>query len=176
MNNGNLIWVDCEFTNIDFSIGSIIEIAVIVTDSNLNVLGKPVEFIIHRPQEVLELSSAWTREHIPHVLELSSKSTVTMDQAEQKIMDYVTQFTEKGESPVCGNTVSSDRRMIEKDMPQFAEWLYYRNIDISTLKELAMRWNPEILSGFKKKETHRAMDDIIESIEELKHYRERFIK
>lgn len=176
MNEQNLVWVDCEFTGLDFTNDSIIEIAVVVTTPDLEILGTPVQFAIQQPAELLNNAAEWVKEHIPEVVQASRTSTITMQQAEEKILYYITQYTVEGKSPWCGNTVSSDKRMIEKDMPAFANWMFYRVIDVSTLKELAVRWNPAAKDGFVKQKTHHAMDDILESIEELKHYRKTFIK
>jgi len=177
-NNPNLIWIDCEFTSIDFDTNELVEVAVVVTDSDLNVLGKPVSVVIHHQKDVLDsLLNDWTREHFAEsgLIDQIAESEVTMDEAEQAILEYVRKFTEPGQSPLCGNSVGQDRRVLYKDMPELEEHFHYRNIDVSTLKELSLRWNPLIQEHIDKQGSHRALDDIMESIEELRVYREEWL-
>lgn len=178
MNNKkeNLIWIDCEFTGLDYENQTIIEIAVVVTDKNLNQLAEPLEFIIHQSDEILENATDWVKEHIPQVLDASRESKTSILGAEEAIMEYLGKHTEKGESPLCGNSIGSDRHMLYYRMPKIEQWCHYRDIDVSTLKELSKRWKPEVKDFIEKKENHRALDDILESIEELKVYREHFIQ
>ena len=174
----NLIWIDCEFTSLDFDTNELVEVAAVVTDSDLNVLGKPVSVVVHHQKDVLDsLLNDWTREHFAEsgLLDKIAESEVTMDEAEQTVLEYVKKFTEKGQSPLCGNSVSQDRRVLYKDMPELEGHFHYRNIDVSTLKELSLRWNLLVQTKIDKQETHRALDDILESIEELRVYRENFL-
>ena len=172
----NLIWIDCEFTGINYQEQTIIEIAVVVTDKDLNQIAEPLQYIIHQSNEVLNDASEWVKEHIPQVLEESSKSVISINQAEQEILDYLDKYTEQGVSPMCGNSIGSDRHMLYYRMPRIEKWCHYRNIDVSTIKELAKRWKLEATEVYVKKETHRALDDILESIEELKVYRNDFFQ
>ncbi len=174
---GNLIWIDCEFTGIDdYQEHTIIEIAVVITDKDLAIIADPLVMSIHQSDEVLENATEWVKENIPEVLESSRKSNVALAEAEQMILNYLDEHTERGVSPMCGNTIGSDRHMLTYKMPEVEKWCHYRNIDVSTFKELAKRWKPGIEDLVVKKETHHALDDILESIEELKIYREHFIK
>lgn len=168
----HIIWVDCEFTGIDYRTQTIIEIAVIVTDKDLNQIAEPIQFIINQPDEVLDNASEWVKEHIPQVLEASRKSTVSIKQAEEEILEYLEKYTERGVSPMGGNSIGSDRHMMHYRMPELEKWFHYRNVDVSTFKELVRRWRPELEDMVVKKETHRALDDIIESIEEMRIYKQ----
>ncbi len=172
----NLIWIDCEFTGITYQDHTIIEIAAVVTDKELAVLGDPVHIVINQPQDVLDNASEWVKEHIPQVLEASSTSEISIEQAEQEVLTYLKTHTEEGTAPLCGNSIGSDRHMLYYRMPELEKWCDYRNIDVSTLKELSKRWKPEVEASVKKKQTHRALDDILESIEELKIYKENFLQ
>lgn len=176
--NTNLIWVDCEFTGIDFNRNRLLEIAVVVTDSNLYVLGEPLSLVAHCDREVLDnLLEDWPREHFATTgfLDDVVSSQLSMQEAEQQVLDYVSEYCDSGTSPLCGNSVGQDRRVLYKDMPQFEAFLHYRTIDVSTIKELARRWKPEVLDMVAKEKTHRALDDIYESIKELQIYREYFL-
>jgi len=172
----NLIWIDCEFTGLDYRKQTIIEIAVVITDKELDQVGKPLELVIHQSDEVLEDASEWVKDNIPEVLEASRESTISIQEAEERVVDYLDTYTEKGVSPMCGNSIGSDRHMLYYRMPKVEQWCHYRNIDVSTLKELSERWKPEVEESIEKKETHRALDDILESIEELKVYRRDFLQ
>lgn len=173
-----LVWIDCELTSLDFYHTKIVEIACIVTDSDLRTLGEPVEFVIGHTQEELEpLLSEWSREHFSDsgLLETIYQSNTTLEEAEQAILDYIGEYTQTGASPLCGNSVGQDRRALYTNMPRLEQFLHYRIIDISTLKELANRWQPAVLEKVHKKQTHRALDDIKESIQELDIYRKHWI-
>lgn len=177
--SNNLIWIDGEFTGLNFHNNKIVEIAVVVTDSDLNVLGDPVQLVIHHDKQLLnDVLEDWPREHFTQsgLLDEIDQSTITMQKAEQQILEYVSKYCEPGMSPLCGNSVGQDRRVLYTNMPELENFLHYRNIDVSTLKELAMRWNPDVLGKVQKKESHRALDDILESIEELQIYRQYFLK
>jgi len=172
----NLIWIDCEFTGIDYENHTVIEIAVAVTNQDLELVADPIDLVIHQSDEVLANATEWVKEHIPDVLDASRESKIPIEQAEDEILEYLSNYTEPGSSPMCGNTIGSDRHMLYYRMPKLEKWLFYRNIDVSTLKELSKRWRPEIEESIIKKKSHRALDDILESIEELKIYRENFLQ
>lgn len=170
----NLIWIDTEFTDLDFSKNKIVEIAVVVTDSDLKILDKGIDLVIHQDEEVLENMAPWCIEHFGEsgLTQKIRESRLTSKEAENKILDYLENYTEKGKSPICGNSIGQDRKILFREMYWLEhEWASYRSIDVSTIKELAKRWKPEIYEQVKKKGEHRAMDDILESIEELKIYK-----
>jgi oligoribonuclease len=172
-----LVWIDCELTSLDFHNTRIVEIACVVTDNDLNILGEPISHIIGYSQaEIDPLLSEWSREHFQEsgLLNEIYASTTTTQEAQQDILDYISQYTAMGESPLCGNSVGQDRRALYNNMPELEQFLHYRIIDVSTLKELANRWHPEVLDKVQKAQTHRALDDIKESIAELAIYREYF--
>ncbi len=173
----SLIWIDGEFNGLNFETNTILELAVVVTDSDLNLLDEGIEVIIHQPDEILDNMDEWCTEHFAEsgLTEKSRNSTISMEEGERMIMDYLAKHTEKGKSPLCGNSVGEDKRLIYKHMKNLYSHLHYRVVDVSTIKELARRWKPEVLDKFEKKMAHRAMDDILESIEELKVYKESFL-
>lgn len=176
-NNHNLIWIDLEMTGLDPEANRIIEIATIVTDPHLNIIGEGPVFAVSQPKADLDAMDSWnTRQHgqsglVARVLE----STVDEKQAEQETVNFLKQFVDKGKSPMCGNSVCQDRRFLYKYMPELAAFFHYRNLDVSTLKELAIRWKPELLNGVNKQSKHLALDDIKDSIAELVYYRQHFI-
>jgi len=177
-NDFNLVWVDMEMTGLDPDADRIIEVAVVVTDSELNILGEGPVFAIHQPAEVMDRMDAWNKgtHGRSGLIERVRESTVTEVEAETALIAYLKQYVGKGKSPMCGNTICQDRRFMVRGMPKLEAFFHYRNLDVSTLKELCKRWKPEIASGFKKHQKHTALADIIESIEELRYYREHFIK
>ncbi|MFD1806529.1 oligoribonuclease [Pasteurella oralis] len=174
----NLIWIDLEMTGLDPERERIIEIATIVTDKNLNILAEGPVLAIHQPDELLAKMSEWcTKTHTANgLIERVKNSRLTERAAELQTIDFLKKWVPKGASPICGNSISQDKRFLFKYMPELAEYFHYRHLDVSTLKELASRWKPEVLNTFQKKNTHLALDDIRESIAELAHYREHFIK
>jgi len=174
----NLIWIDLEMTGLDPSTDTIIEIATVVTDANLNILAQGPVIAIHHSDEVLDAMDEWNTTHHGNsgLIERVQKSEYSMAQAEQETLDFLSQYVPSGKSPMCGNSICQDRRFMAREMQQLEAFFHYRNLDVSTLKELAARWRPELAAGFKKKAAHLALDDIIESIDELKYYREHFIK
>ncbi|MGF1750841.1 oligoribonuclease [Vibrio cionasavignyae] len=169
----NLIWVDLEMTGLDPEQHKIIEIASIVTDSQLNILAEGPVIAIHQPEAELAKMDEWcTNTHTASGLVARvTESTYTEQQAIAETIAFLEQWVPKGVSPICGNSIGQDRRFLYKHMPELEEYFHYRYIDVSTLKELTRRWKPEILDGFSKQGTHLALDDIRESIAELKYYR-----
>lgn len=174
----NLIWIDLEMTGLEPKTDVIIEIATIVTDADLNILAEGPSLAIHQPDEALDAMDEWcTNQHGKSGLTQRVKdSKVTVAVAEQQTIDFLKPYVEAGVSPMCGNSIGQDRRFLDKYMPELEAYFHYRNLDVSTLKELAKRWSPEVAAGVVKKGSHLALDDIKDSIEELKHYREHFIK
>jgi oligoribonuclease len=177
-NEYNLVWVDMEMTGLDPDADRIIEVAVVVTDPELNVLAEGPVFAIHQPDEVLDGMDAWNKgtHGRSGLIDRVKASTVTEADAETALIAFLKHFVPSGKSPMCGNTICQDRRFMVRGMPKLEAFFHYRNLDVSTLKELCKRWKPEIASGFKKHQKHTALADIVESIEELRYYREHFIK
>lgn len=177
-NEMNLVWVDMEMTGLEPDTDRIIEVAVVVTDMHLNVLAEGPVFAIHQSDETLDKMDNWNKgtHGRSGLTERVKASTVTEAQAEEELIKFMKQWVPKGKSPMCGNTIGQDRRFMVRYMPKLEAFFHYRNIDVSTLKELGKRWNPTMVAGFKKHQMHTAMADIIESIDELKYYREHFIK
>ncbi|EKE67209.1 oligoribonuclease [Gallaecimonas xiamenensis] len=178
MSKDNLIWIDLEMTGLDPERERIIEIATIVTDPDLNVLAEGPVLAVHQSDALLDAMDEWcTRTHTNNGLIARVKaSNVSEADAERQTLDFLARWVDKGASPICGNSIGQDRRFLVKYMPELEAYFHYRNLDVSTLKELARRWAPEVLKGFKKGETHLALDDIRESIAELRHYRQHFLK
>ncbi len=170
----NLIWLDLEMTGLSPIDNVIIEAAVIITDNDLNILAESPSYAISQPEEELNKMDKWNNStHTKSgLIDRVKQSTYTIKQVEDEILHLIKQFTYKNKSPLCGNTIHQDRKFIARYMPNFEGYLHYRNLDISTLKELAKRWYPGIYSSFTKHNKHQALADIHESINELKHYRE----
>lgn len=176
-NEMNLIWVDMEMTGLEPDTDKIIEVAVVVTDSQLNVLAEGPVFAIHQSDETLDKMDAWNKgtHGRSGLIDRVKASTVTEADAEQALIEFLKPYVPAGKSPMCGNTIGQDRRFMAKYMPKLEAYFHYRNVDVSTLKELCKRWHPELVKGFTKKQAHTALADIEESIEELKYYRDKFI-
>ena len=174
----NLIWVDLEMTGLDPETDRIIEVAVVVTDANLNVLAEGPVYAIHQSDAVLNGMDAWNKgtHGRSGLIDRVKASNITEAMAEDALIDFLIDYVPKGKSPMCGNTICQDRRFMAKTMPRLEAFFHYRNLYVSTLKELARRWKPELIDGFKKQQKHTALADIMESIDELKYYREHFIK
>lgn len=174
----NLIWIDLEMTGLIPEEDVIIEIATIVTDANLNILAEGPVHAIHQSEATMNGMDEWnTRQHGKSGLTARVlASEISVGQAEQDTIDFLRQWVPEGKSPICGNSICQDRRFLARYMPELEAYFHYRNLDVSTLKELARRWRPEVLAGVKKSGAHLALDDIRDSIEELKHYRTEFIR
>lgn len=174
----NLIWIDLEMTGLDPQQDVIIEVATIVTDKDLEILAQGPVIAIRQPEELLAGMDEWNTSHhgASGLTERVRRSRSSTSDAEAETMDFLQQYVPAGASPMCGNSICQDRRFMARLMPELEAFFHYRNLDVSTLKELASRWKPEILPGFQKKGAHLALDDILESIEELKYYREHFIQ
>ncbi len=170
----NLIWIDMEMTGLDPEKERVIEMATIVTDSALNIIAEGPVFAIHQPDTLLQSMDSWnTKQHNSSGLVARVKaSTVTEKEAEQETLKFLRQYVPEGKSPMCGNSVHQDRRFLCRYMPELEKFFHYRLLDVSTLKELALRWAPRVYSGLEKESKHLALDDIRESIEELKYYRQ----
>lgn len=173
----NLIWIDLEMTGLDPEKERIIEIATIVTDGDLNTLAEGPVIAVHQSDALLDAMDEWcTKTHSENGLTERVKASTTSERdAELQTIEFLKQYVDAGVSPICGNTIGQDRRFLVKYMPELEAYFHYRNLDVSTLKELALRWNPKVLRGFSKKNTHLALDDIRESIAELKHFRKHFL-
>jgi len=174
----NLIWLDLEMTGLEPEIDVVLEIATIITDSQLNILAEGPVFAISQSDETLENMSAWCVEHHGKsgLTKRCRDSVVSLADATAQTLTFVQQYVPQGKSPMCGNSIGQDRRFINKYMPDFEDYFHYRNLDVSTVKELARRWKPEVLKKVVKTGAHLALDDIRESVAELKVYQEHFFK
>lgn len=174
----NLIWIDLEMTGLNPDIDRIIEIATIITDKDLNILAQGPVFAVHQSNETLAAMDDWNQKHHGEsgLIDRVQASTISEQEAEQQTIAFLKQWVPENTSPMCGNTIGQDRRFLVRYMPALEAFFHYRSIDVSTLKELAARWRPELKDGFKKQTKHEALEDILESIEELRYYREHFIK
>lgn len=170
----NLIWIDLEMTGLNPMKDRIIEIALIVTDKNLNVIAEGEAMAIHQPTSILEKMDDWNTEHHTDsgLWARVEESEFSIGDAERLSIEFLQEHIDIHRSPMCGNTICQDRRFLAKWMPDLENYFHYRQIDVSSIKELFTRWNPKILDGFSKKGNHLAMDDVRESIEELKYYRQ----
>lgn len=174
----NLVWLDCEMTGLDPERDRIIEIAVVITGPSLEPRIEGPVFAIHQSEAQLDLMDAWNKgtHGKSGLTERVRASTITEGEAEQLLLDFVGRYVPRQGSPLCGNSIGQDRRFLVKYMPKLEAWFHYRNLDVSTLKELARRWRPEVYTSFKKRQLHTALADVHESIDELAHYREHFLK
>lgn len=174
----NLIWIDLEMTGLDHKTHQIIEIATVVTDAELNTLAEGPVFAIQTEQYHLDAMDEWCTTHHGNsgLTKRVQESNVSMREAELETIEFLKEWAYKGKSPMCGNSICQDRRFLIEQMPELEQFFHYRNLDVSSLKELAVRWAPQIYSAFKKKSVHLALDDIYESIKELQYYREGLFK
>lgn len=174
----HLIWIDLEMTGLEPETDLIIEIATVVTDKDLNILAQGPVIAVHQSNEALAAMDDWNQKHHGQsgLIDRVKASKTSAAEAEQETIDFLKQWLPANASPICGNSVGQDRRFLVRYMPKLEAYFHYRSIDVSTLKELAARWAPEIKDGFKKASSHQALDDILESIEELRYYREHFLK
>jgi oligoribonuclease len=178
IDDNNLIWIDLEMTGLEPQTDQILEIATVVTNKNLEILARGPVIAIRQPLSIMNAMDEWnTTHHGDSGLTqrvLNSKNSTHV--AEQETMDFLAQYVVPGKSPMCGNSICQDRRFMARLMPELEAFFHYRNLDVSTLKELARLWKPEIVRGFTKKSAHLALDDVLESIDELKYYRDCFIQ
>jgi len=174
----NLVWVDMEMTGLSPDTDRVLEIAVIVTDAKLEILAEGPVVVLHQDDAILDKMDAWNKgtHGRSGLIDKVKASTVDEAQAEEALLVFMRQWVSKSKSPMCGNTICQDRRFMARWLPRLEAYFHYRNVDVSTLKELARRWRPEVVEGFKKQQAHTALADIRESIDELKHYREHFIR
>lgn len=178
IDENNLIWIDLEMTGLEPQLDQIIEIATVVTDKNLEILAQGPVIAIQQPLSLMNSMDEWNTSHHGDsgLTRRVLQSQVSMGDAEAETLEFLAQYVAPGKSPMCGNSICQDRRFMARLMPELEGFFHYRNLDVSTLKELARLWKPEIVGGFVKKGAHLALDDILESIDELKYYRENFIR
>ncbi len=176
--NNNLIWVDMEMSGLLPDSDVILELAAVVTDSELNVIAESPVFVVHQSDEVLDGMDAWNKgtHGKSGLIDKVKASTLSEAEAEAQMIEFLKQYVPASKSPMCGNSIGQDRRFMANYMPKLEAYFHYRNLDVSTLKELARRWRPKLYDGFKKANSHTALADIYESIDELKYYREHFIR
>lgn len=174
--NENLVWMDLEMTGLDPARDRILEVATLITDSDLNIVAEGPHLYVNQPDELLAGMDEWNTTHhtASGLVDLVRSEGVSEQDAESQTLAFLEAHVPAGGSPLCGNSIAQDRRFLVRYMPDLEAYLHYRNLDVSTIKELAMRWRPDIAASVQKASTHRALDDIKESIEELKHYREKF--
>ena len=177
-NDNNLVWLDCEMSGLDPDKERLLEIAIVITGPDLSPRVEGPVLVLHQSNELLAGMDAWNKgtHGKSGLIEKVKASTVTEAQAEEVLIDFMKKYVRKGVAPMCGNTIGQDRRFLLKYLPKFESWFHYRNLDVSTLKELSKRWKPEVYNAFKKQQNHTALADVNESIDELAHYREYFLK
>ncbi|MEY4960382.1 MAG: hypothetical protein RL610_561 [Pseudomonadota bacterium] len=176
--NGNLIWIDMEMSGLKSDTDRIIEVALVVTDSQLTVVAEAPVLVVHQSDEVMDGMDSWNKSTHGKsgLIDKVKSSGLTESEVESSMINFLKQHVPPGVSPMCGNSICQDRRFLARTMPQLESYFHYRNLDVSTLKELAKRWRPEIMAGLTKKSKHEALSDIYDSIEEMKYYREHFLK
>lgn len=178
INASHLIWIDLEMTGLNPDNDVIIEIATIVTDKNLNVLAQGPVLAVHQPDTIMAKMDQWNQQHHGQsgLIARVKESTIDTATAQQQTIAFLEQWVPPNKSPICGNSICQDRRFLYRYMPQLESYFHYRHLDVSTLNILVAQWSPQLLAGFKKQDKHRALDDIMDSIAELKYYRTHFIK
>ena len=174
----NLVWLDMEMTGLDPDRDRVIEVAIVVTDSQLNTVAEAPVLVVHQSDAVLDAMDAWNKSTHARTGLIDKVKSSLLDEAaaEERMLDFLGRHVPKQTSPMCGNSICQDRRFLARHMPRLEAYFHYRNLDVSTVKELARRWKPEIVKGLVKQGKHEALADIYESIEELKYYRENFLK
>ncbi len=177
LNNDNLIWLDMEMSGLVPDTDRILELAAVITDSELNVLAESPVIVVHQSDAVLDGMDAWNKgtHGKSGLIDKVKASNVDEQAATEQMLDFFKKYVPAGKSPMCGNSICQDRRFMARYMPELEAFFHYRNLDVSVFKELSRRWKPEIYSGFKKSSRHEALADVYESIDELKYYREHFI-
>ena len=178
VNDQRLVWLDLEMTGLDPEKERIIEMAVVITEPDLTFVAEGPVLVIHQSDALLDAMDKWNQSTHGKsgLIDKVKASTITEQRAEEIMVAFIAEHVPEGKSPMCGNTIGQDRRFLQKYMPRLESFFHYRNLDVSTLKELSLRWKPEVYKSFVKHSRHEALADIYESIEELKHYREHFIK
>ncbi len=176
--DSNLLWVDMEMTGLNPDGDRIIEVAVVVTDALITTRVEGPVLVVHQRAEVMDAMDAWNKGTHGRSGLTAKVAASTLDEAacEQQLLDFIARYVPAGKSPMCGNSICQDRRFMARYMPRLEAFFHYRNLDVSTLKELARRWRPEVVSAFKKRQEHTALADIHESIDELLHYRTHFLQ
>ncbi|MSQ64832.1 MAG: oligoribonuclease [Limnohabitans sp.] len=177
-NDNNLVWLDCEMSGLDPEKERLLEIAVVITGPDLTPRVEGPVLVIHQSNELLAGMDAWNKgtHGKSGLIDKVKASPLTEAQAEEQLIEFMKKYVSKGVAPMCGNTIGQDRRFLLKYLPKLEAWFHYRNLDVSTLKELSKRWKPEVYAAFKKQQSHTALADVHESIDELAHYREHFLK
>ncbi|OGS75406.1 MAG: oligoribonuclease [Gallionellales bacterium GWA2_55_18] len=177
-NQNHLIWIDLEMTGLNPDTDRIIELAIVITDSDLETIAEAPVLVVHQPDSVLDGMDAWNKSthRKSGLIEKVKASTLDDATAEAQMIEFLKEYVPINISPMCGNSICQDRRFLARWMPKFEAYFHYRNLDVSTVKELAKRWKPEVVQSMKKHGKHEALADIYESIQELRHYREHFIK
>ena len=177
-NELNLVWVDMEMSGLNPEVDRILEVAMVITDPQLTVLAIAPVVVLHQPDSVLDGMDAWNKSTHGKsgLIDKVRASTTSESQASALLLDFIRGYVPAGKSPMCGNTVHQDRRFMQRFLPQLESFFHYRNIDVSTIKELCRRWNPSVMKGFEKQGAHTALADIQESIEELRFYRQNWIE
>ncbi len=176
-NDNNLVWLDCEMSGLDPDKERLLEIAIVITGPDLTPRIEGPVLVIHQSDALLAGMDAWNKgtHGKSGLIDKVKASTLTESQAEEQLIAFMKQYVSKGVAPMCGNTIGQDRRFLLKYLPKLEGWFHYRNLDVSTLKELSKRWKPEVYASFKKQQSHTALADVHESIDELAHYREHFL-
>jgi len=177
-NDSHLVWIDMEMSGLDPDTDRVLEVALVVTDKDLNLLAEGPVLVVHQPDAVLDAMDSWNKGTHGRSGLIDKVKASTLDEAEveARMITFMQAYVPARTSPMCGNSICQDRRFLARHLPRLEAYFHYRNLDVSTLKELARRWKPGIMDGFKKANAHTALADILESIEELKHYREHFIR